>query len=101
MIKHDLNLEHVLEDAIYWIEEGKKTIKEKIKYFKEIGYSDNLLNLKPKNAILFIGDGMGLSTVTASRIFKGQKDGLGKDAEKGSLSFEKFPFTGLIKVILV
>ena len=41
---------------------------------------DNLLNRKlnhnvAKNIILFIGDGMGISTVTAGRIRKGQKLG--------------------------
>ena len=48
-----------------------------------------------KNIILFIGDGMGVSTVTAARIFAGQQ--LGKSGEEHQLSFDKFPFTGLIK----
>ncbi len=48
-----------------------------------------------KNIILFIGDGMGVSTVTAARIFAGQQ--LGKTGEEHQLSFDKFPFTGLIK----
>lgn len=49
-----------------------------------------------KNIIVFIGDGMGLSTITAGRIFKGQsKGGYG---EEYKLSFEDFPNTGLSKV---
>lgn len=48
-----------------------------------------------KNIILFIGDGMGVSTVTAARILAGQQ--LGKQGEEHQLSFDKFPFTGLIK----
>lgn len=48
-----------------------------------------------KNIILFIGDGMGVSTVTAARIFAGQQ--LDKSGEEHQLSFDKFPFTGLIK----
>lgn len=48
-----------------------------------------------KNIILFVGDGMGVSTVTAARIFAGQQ--LGKSGEEHKLSFDKFPFTGLIK----
>ena len=39
---------------------------------------------------------MGVSTVTAARIFKGQKDG-GK-GEEHELSFEKFPHIALSKV---
>jgi len=30
---------------------------------------------KAKNAIVFVGDGMGMSTITASRIFDGQRHG--------------------------
>ncbi|WP_371398353.1 alkaline phosphatase [Fretibacter rubidus] len=48
-----------------------------------------------KNIILFVGDGMGVSTVSAARIRDGQiKGGQG---EENQLSFDKFPFTGLSK----
>lgn len=49
-----------------------------------------------KNVIIFIGDGMGISTVTAARIYKGQK--AGKSGEEATLTFEEFPHTGLSKV---
>lgn len=48
-----------------------------------------------KNIILFVGDGMGISTLTAARIFAGQQQGLA--GEEHQLSFEKFPYTGLSK----
>lgn len=48
-----------------------------------------------KNLILFIGDGMGISTVTAARIFEGQS--LGKPGEAHQLSWESFPHTALSK----
>ncbi len=48
-----------------------------------------------KNVILFIGDGMGISTITAARIYEGQKRGM--TGEENSLSFEKFPQTALVK----
>jgi alkaline phosphatase len=48
-----------------------------------------------RNIILFIGDGMGVSTVSAARIFAGQQ--LGMTGEEYQLSFEKFPWTGLSK----
>lgn len=48
-----------------------------------------------KNVILFVGDGMGISTVTAARILAGQMQGL--DGEEYQLSFERMPFTGLVK----
>lgn len=55
---------------------------------------ESLINNKEaKNVILFIGDGMGLQTVAASRIYKAQKYNLKK--EKIYLSWEHFPFSGL------
>ena len=48
-----------------------------------------------RNVILFIGDGMGVSTVTAARIFAGQS--AGADGEEHSLSFERFPHLALVK----
>ncbi len=50
---------------------------------------------KAKNVILFVGDGMGISTVTAARILEGQMKGM--SGEENSLSFEMFPFTGMAK----
>ena len=50
---------------------------------------------RAKNVILFVGDGMGISTVTAARIYEGQKRG--QTGEENLLSFEKFPQTALIK----
>jgi alkaline phosphatase len=50
---------------------------------------------KAKNIILFIGDGMGVSTVTAARILEGQLRG--ESGEENLLSFERFPDVGLIK----
>ncbi|WP_133469466.1 alkaline phosphatase [Paraglaciecola marina] len=48
-----------------------------------------------KNVILFVGDGMGISTVTAARILEGQLNG--NEGEENQLSFETFPFAGLAK----
>lgn len=51
---------------------------------------------KAKNIIMFLGDGMPLSTVAAARILKGQRQG--NTGEESSLSFERFPYTGLSRV---
>jgi alkaline phosphatase len=48
-----------------------------------------------KNVILFVGDGMGVSTVSAARILQGQI--AGQSGEENLLSFEKFPFSGFSK----
>ena len=48
-----------------------------------------------RNVILFIGDGMGVSTVTAARIFDGQSQGM--SGEEHVLAFETFPHVALVK----
>lgn len=52
-------------------------------------------NGRAKNVILFIGDGMGVSTLTAARILEGQLRG--ESGEENRLSFEEFPFSALSK----
>ncbi|MFI3199669.1 MAG: alkaline phosphatase [Methylococcaceae bacterium] len=52
-----------------------------------------------KNVILFVGDGMGISTITASRIYDGQQKG--GHGEENSLSFEKLPYLALSKTYSV
>lgn len=48
---------------------------------------------KAKNVIIFIGDGMGISTITAGRIYAGQKRGL--DGESYELAMETLPHMAL------
>lgn len=48
---------------------------------------------RAKNIILFLGDGMSLTTVAAARILKGQRQG--KTGEESLLSFDRFPHSGL------
>ena len=48
-----------------------------------------------RNVVLFVGDGMGVSTVTAARILAGQL--AGGTGEDHSLSFERFPHLALVK----
>ena len=54
---------------------------------------------KAKNVILFVGDGMGITTLTASRILEGQLRG--ESGEENLLSFEQFPFAALSKTYSV
>ncbi|MEP1230531.1 MAG: alkaline phosphatase [Litorimonas sp.] len=52
-------------------------------------------NKTAKNLIIFIGDGMSLSTVTAARIFDGQSKGM--SGEENRLAFEDFENLALVK----
>jgi alkaline phosphatase len=48
---------------------------------------------RARNVILFVGDGMGLTTVAAARILEGQRNG--RPGEENTLSFEQLPYTAL------
>ena len=50
---------------------------------------------RAKNVILFVGDGMSITTVAAARILDGQRKG--GPGEENALSWEGFPDTGLSK----
>lgn len=50
---------------------------------------------RARNVIVFLGDGMGISTVTAARILEGQFQG--HPGEENELSFERLPHVCLVK----
>lgn len=75
------------EDATTWVQNGEAALRAAEKV------SPN--NRKAKNVILFVGDGMGIATITAARIFEGQQKGI--DGEGNSLAFEKLPYVALSK----
>ncbi len=75
------------ESVSDWYQDGKKFVQdgERLKHIRG----------KAKNVILFVGDGMGVSTVTAARILEGQLKG--KPGEENRLSFENYPHTAFSK----
>ena len=75
------------ESADTWLNDGRAAI-ERAKALKPN-------KKKAKNVILFLGDGMGVTTLTAARIFEGQMRG--ESGEENRLSFEEFPYNALSK----
>ncbi|XP_073815782.1 alkaline phosphatase 5 [Musca autumnalis] len=69
----------------YWINLGKDFIEKKL--------SASINENRAKNVIMFLGDGMGLTTVSAARNLLG--------GEEKQLSFNEFPYTGLSKTYSV
>ncbi|XP_036322971.1 membrane-bound alkaline phosphatase-like [Rhagoletis pomonella] len=69
----------------YWLDQGKQFVKEKL--------STPLNTNIAKNVIMFLGDGMGITTHSAARNLLG--------GEEEFLSFEKFPYTGLSRTFNV
>ncbi|MEY4708313.1 MAG: hypothetical protein RJB58_2036 [Pseudomonadota bacterium] len=53
------------------------------------------INGRAKNVIIFIGDGMGISTLTAARIYQGQK--LGRDGESFTTAMDSLAHAALVK----
>lgn len=72
----------------FWLEEAQRYVKERV--------TGSFNSQKAKNIILLLGDGMSIATITAARILKGQRQGC--SGEESILTFDKFPFTGLVKV---
>lgn len=70
-----------------WYQDGQALLSQKL--------AATLPATTAKNIILFVGDGMGVSTQTAARIFEGQSNG--GTGEENALSFETFPHTALAK----
>ncbi|XP_039985332.1 alkaline phosphatase-like [Xiphias gladius] len=73
--------------ASYWNNKGKQALNTAL----NIQLNQN----QAKNVILFLGDGMGIPTVTAARILKGQL--AGKSGEETSLVMDTFPHLALSK----
>lgn len=71
------------KDGDYWGNLGQDTLRVQLQ--------KNVLNKNvAKNVIMFLGDGMSIPTLAATRIYMG--------GEEKVLSFEKFPYNGLSKV---
>ncbi|XP_077116566.1 alkaline phosphatase, tissue-nonspecific isozyme-like [Ranitomeya variabilis] len=78
----------VEKEPQYWRDLGRQTLEEALRLQK--------LNLNTaRNLILFLGDGMGISTITAARILRGQMDG--DSGESSRLHMENFPHLALSK----
>lgn len=80
------------QDENAWYEQGVKLIKDNVKVKPNTDTA--------KSAVLFLGDGMGISTVTAARIFDGQQKNM-EYGEENVLSWEVFPWTALAKTYTV
>uniref|UniRef100_A0A9L0SK68 Alkaline phosphatase, tissue-nonspecific isozyme n=1 Tax=Equus caballus TaxID=9796 RepID=A0A9L0SK68_HORSE len=76
------------KDPKYWRAQAQQTLQNALRLQK--------LNTNvAKNIIMFLGDGMGVSTVTAARILKGQLHN--SPGEESRLEMDKFPFVALSK----
>lgn len=77
-----------LSDRDFWFEEANAALKRRLSLLSRRDVA--------KNVVLLVGDGLGLATLTAARIFKGQRQG--QPGESSHLAWEKFPAVALAKV---
>ncbi|XP_073700813.1 intestinal-type alkaline phosphatase [Garra rufa] len=71
----------------FWYVKGKEALHTSLSMTRNMN--------RAKNLILFLGDGMGISTVTAARVMKGQMEG--KTGEESVLAMDTFPHLALSK----
>ena len=74
------------QKSSHWFTEGQQFIEKQ---------AQQAASNKAKNVILFVADGMGVSTITAARIFAGQM--AGHSGEEHFLSFETMPYSAHVK----
>jgi alkaline phosphatase len=74
-------------EANAWFAEGRQEVRRAARFVEG--------EPAAKNVILFVGDGMGVSTVTAARILEGQRRG--QPGEENRLAFEHLPHVALAK----
>ena len=79
---------YFVSDNVDWFKQGQDELSASLKMAPNMNVA--------KNIILFLGDGMGISTVTAARILSGQKRG--RPGEESQLTSDQFPHAALIKV---
>ncbi|NXV07625.1 PPBI phosphatase, partial [Cettia cetti] len=75
------------ENPSYWNKQAAEAIEASFKIQPRIG--------EAKNLILFLGDGFGMPTITATRILKGQQQG--KLGPETPLALDAFPYVALSK----
>ncbi|KAK6623415.1 hypothetical protein RUM43_009267 [Polyplax serrata] len=75
----------------FWYEEARSALRRRLQQNPPSAGT----KAHARNVILFVGDGMSLTTITAARILRGQR--LGRLGEEHELAWDKFPAVALVK----
>jgi alkaline phosphatase len=84
---------NIEESEEYWLNREDETLRQLLTQQPVTGPA--------KNVIVFIGDGMGVATVTAARIMAGQNLKLKGGGEEHQLAMDKLPWSALSKTYSV
>uniref|UniRef100_A0A8C5DU34 Alkaline phosphatase n=1 Tax=Gouania willdenowi TaxID=441366 RepID=A0A8C5DU34_GOUWI len=79
------------KEPAYWDTQARTTLEAALKLRPR--------EHRAKNTVLFLGDGMGVSTVSAARILRGQMEGA--SGEETVLAMDAFPYVALSKTYSV
>ncbi|XP_023712942.1 alkaline phosphatase [Cryptotermes secundus] len=79
------------QERDFWYEEARAALRRRLSSDGSTGSARPVA----RNVILFVGDGMGLATITASRILRGQREG--RPGEETRLAWEHFPAVALAR----
>ncbi|XP_069689288.1 alkaline phosphatase-like isoform X2 [Periplaneta americana] len=80
----------IKKDRNYWYESARTAIRRRLQ-----GAALPEPELFAKNVILFVGDGLGMATLTAARILKGQRRD--QSGEEEQLAWDQFPAVALAR----
>ncbi|XP_017107436.2 alkaline phosphatase, tissue-nonspecific isozyme [Drosophila bipectinata] len=83
------------ESAGFWRRQAQEQLKERLARTRD--YTTD--SRRAKNVVILLGDGLSVTTMTAGRILKGQRQG--RRGEDSRLAVEQFPFAGLCKTYCV
>ncbi|XP_041377435.1 alkaline phosphatase, tissue-nonspecific isozyme-like [Gigantopelta aegis] len=78
-------------DPSYWNTEADQELQDAIKLQKTLGVA--------RNVILFLGDGMGIPSITTARILHGQMNQ--HSGEESTIAFDNFPHVALSRTYSV
>lgn len=85
--------QNIEETESYWLNREAETLRRL--------QAEQPIDAPAKNVILFIGDGMGVTTVTAARIMAGQNLKLKGGGEEHQLAMDKLPWSAFSKTYSV
>lgn len=91
MLTHTILIRAATVNKPEWENDWKRMGQDSLRHALERIKNDKMA----KNVIMFLGDGMGIATVTAGRVYVGQLHG--KPGEDWQLTFDKFPDVALCK----
>ncbi|XP_046683691.1 alkaline phosphatase, germ cell type-like [Homalodisca vitripennis] len=82
----------IYQGKAFWYEEAARALRQRLKTLPDTAGA----RPRARGVVLLVGDGLGLTTSTAARIFKGQRQG--QQGEESILAWDRLPAVALAKI---